>query len=160
VITSTKYANCEVLIGKTKIFIDLIKLGEMEFDVILGMDRLSAYSVHVYYNGKRVMFRIKGIPEFIFEGVKANHDIPIISAVRATKLMRQRCQEFLASVSDANGTNIKIEIIPVVNDYPDVFPEDLSRLPQDQDVKFLIEVLPGNATITKAPYHMAAAEME
>jgi len=38
VITRTKYANCEVLIGETKIFIDLIKLGEMKFNVILGMD--------------------------------------------------------------------------------------------------------------------------
>ena len=34
------------------------------------------------------------------------------------------------------GTNIEIEIIPVVNEYPDVFPEDLSGLPLDREVEF------------------------
>ena len=38
IIASTRYANCEVMIGEMEISIDLIKLGEMEFDAILGMD--------------------------------------------------------------------------------------------------------------------------
>jgi len=42
-----------VLIGETKTFIDLIKLGEMEFDVIQGMDWLSAYGAHVNCNGEK-----------------------------------------------------------------------------------------------------------
>jgi len=62
VITSTKYANCEVLIGETKIFIDLIKLGEMEFAVILRLDWLSAYSAHVDCNGKRIIFKMEEVP--------------------------------------------------------------------------------------------------
>ena len=129
VITSTKYANCEVLIGETKIFIDLIKLGEMEFDVILRLDWLSAYSAHVDCNEKRIIFKMEGVPEFIFKEVKVNHDILFISAVKATKLMRQECQGFLASVLDTTRTDIKIKTIPVVNKFPDVFPEDLPGLP-------------------------------
>jgi len=71
---------------------------------------------------------MEGVPEFIFEGVKVSHDIPYISAIKATKLMRQGCQEFLASVLDNSRTDIKIETIPVVNEFPDVFPEDLLGL--------------------------------
>ena len=57
--------------------------------------------------------------------------------------MRQGCQEFLTSVLDTNGANIKIETILVVNEFLDVFPEDLPGLPPDRDVEFAIDVIPG-----------------
>jgi len=95
IIYSTKYVNCEVMIGEMETSIDLIKLGEMEFDAILGMDWLSACGAHVDCNRKRIIFKMEGAPEFIFDGVKVSHDIPYISAIKATKLMRQGCQGFL-----------------------------------------------------------------
>ena len=74
--------------------------------------------------------------------------------------MRQGCQEFLASVLDTTRIDIKIEAIPVVNEFPNVFPKDLPGLPPDQDVEFAIDVMPGTAPISKAPYLMAPAEMK
>ena len=59
---------------------------------------------------------MEGAPEFIFEGVKVSHNIPYISAIKATKLMRQGCQGFLASVLDTTRIDIKIETILVVNE--------------------------------------------
>ena len=103
------YVNYEVMIGEMKTSTDLIKLGEMEFDTILGMDWLSACGAHVDYNRKRVIFKMEGVPEFIFDRVKVSHDIPYISAIKATKLMRQGCQEFLASVLNTTRTDIKIK---------------------------------------------------
>ena len=47
IIVSTKYVNYEVMIGEMETSIDLIKLGEMKFDAILGMDWLSACGAHV-----------------------------------------------------------------------------------------------------------------
>jgi len=93
-IASTKYVNCEVMIGEMETSIDLIKLGEIEFDAILAMDWLSACGAHVDCNRKRIIFKMKGVPEFIFEGIKVSHDIPYISAIKATKLMRQGCEGF------------------------------------------------------------------
>jgi len=61
---------------------------------------------------------------------------------------------------DTNGTNIKIETIPVVNEFPDVFPEDLPGLPPDRDVEFAIDMIPGTAPLSKASYCMALAEMK
>jgi len=60
----------------------------MKFDIILGVDWLSACSVHVDCGGKRIIFRMKEILQFIFERIKDKYEIPIISAVRATKLIR------------------------------------------------------------------------
>ena len=88
-------------------FVDLIMLGKMEFDAILGMDWLSASGAYVDCNKKRIIFKMEGTPELIFEGEKVRYDIPHISAIRATKLMKQGCQGFLASVLDTTRADIK-----------------------------------------------------
>ena len=52
------------------------------------------------------------------------------------------------------------EEVPVVKDFPDVFPEELPGMPPDRDIKFLIELLPGTRTISKRPYRMPAKDLE
>jgi hypothetical protein len=49
--------------------------------------------------------------------------------------------------------------IRVVQEYPDVFPEDLSGMPPDHDIEFLIELVPGTPTISKRPYRMLITEL-
>jgi hypothetical protein len=44
-----------------------------------------------------------------------------------------------------------LEDIKVVNEYPDVFPDDLLGMPPDRDIEFSIELLPGTAPISKRP---------
>ena len=48
------------------------------------------------------------------------------------------------------------EEVPVVKDYPDVFPEELTGMPPNRDIEFLIELLPGTGPISKRPYRMPA----
>ena len=50
--------------------------------------------------------------------------------------------------------------VPVVKDYPDVFPEELLGMPPDRDIEFLIELLPGTGPISKRPYRMPADDLE
>ena len=52
-----------------------------------------------------------------------------------------------------------VERIPVVCDYPDVFPDELSGMPPDRDIEFAIELQPGTAPISKRPYRMPPAEL-
>jgi hypothetical protein len=47
----------------------------------------------------------------------------------------------------------------VVNEFPDVFPEDLSGMPPDQDIKFVIDLVSGSAPIYKRPYRMATKQL-
>ena len=49
--------------------------------------------------------------------------------------------------------------IPVVCEFPDVFPEDLPGLPPDREVEFSIELEPGTAPISRRPYRMALREL-
>jgi hypothetical protein len=47
----------------------------------------------------------------------------------------------------------------VVQDFPDVFPEELPGMPPDCDIEFLIELLPGTPLISKRPYMMPVNEL-
>ena len=51
------------------------------------------------------------------------------------------------------------EEVPVVNEYPDVFPEELPGMPPDRDIEFVINLVPGTSPISKRPYRMAASEL-
>jgi hypothetical protein len=46
-------------------------------------------------------------------------------------------------------------MITVVNEFPDVFPEELPGMPPDQDIEFVIDLKRGTTPINKSPYRMA-----
>jgi len=92
--------------------------------------------------------------------MKNKTSIPIISALKATKLLGHGCQGFLTTIVNKDGMETKIENIAVIREYPDVFPEELPGLPPYREVEFSIDLLPGTSSISKAPYRMAPAEMK
>jgi hypothetical protein len=44
---------------------------------------------------------------------------------------------------------VSLEEVVVVREYPDVFPDELPRMPPDRDIEFLIELLPSTGPIAK-----------
>ena len=52
-----------------------------------------------------------------------------------------------------------MEDIPVVQEYPDVFPEDLPGVPPDREVEFTVDLVPDARPASKAPYRMAPSEL-
>jgi hypothetical protein len=85
-------------------------------------------------------------------------------AVRLTK-KDGTTVEFVATMqsdqaSTLNQTKvITLEEIRVVQEYPDIFLEELSGMPPDCDIEFLIELLPGTPPISKRPYRMHVNEL-
>uniref|UniRef100_A0A2N9H1P0 Reverse transcriptase n=1 Tax=Fagus sylvatica TaxID=28930 RepID=A0A2N9H1P0_FAGSY len=124
--------SCMFCIEGRELSADLVLLGMHDFDVILGMNWLAAYHASVDCFEKEVVFRPPG----------------------------KGCRGFLASVVDLQKKELEIEDIPVVREFPDVFPEDLPGLPPDREVEFSIDLVPGTAPISKAPYRMAPAELK
>ena len=53
----------------------------------------------------------------------------------------------------------KLADIPVVCEYPDVFPDDLPGMPPDRNIEFAIELQPGTAPISRRPYWMPPIEL-
>jgi hypothetical protein len=66
-------------------------------------------------------------------------------------------------ITNNNTANVEVSpdltSIPVVREYPDVFPDSLPRLPPDRDVEFTIELEPSTAPISLCPYRMALKEL-
>jgi hypothetical protein len=58
-----------------------------------------------------------------------------------------------------DAVTIQLENIPIVWEYPDVFPDDLPGMPPDRDVEFVIKLQPGTAPISKRPYRMSPKEL-
>ncbi|CAJ2633285.1 unnamed protein product [Trifolium pratense] len=54
---------------------------------------------------------------------------------------------------------VKMEELPVVCEFPDVFPEDVSDVPPKREVEFTIDLVPGTSPISMAPYRMSASEL-
>ena len=50
---------------------------------------------------------------------------------------------------------VPLEEVPVICEYPDVFPDELPGMPPNRDVEFIIDLIPGTAPIAKRPYQMS-----
>ncbi|GJS91192.1 hypothetical protein Tco_0773828 [Tanacetum coccineum] len=54
----------------------------------------------------------------------------------------------------------RLKNVPIVQDFPEVFPEDLPSLPPTRQVEFQIDLVPGAAPVARAPYRLAPSEMK
>ncbi|GJR98782.1 putative reverse transcriptase domain-containing protein [Tanacetum coccineum] len=70
------------------------------------------------------------------------------------------CQVFMIQVMEKKSDEKKLEDIPVVKEFPDVFPEDLPGLPPVRQVEFQIDLIPGAAPVARTPYRLAPSEMQ
>ena len=132
--------------GNREFITNCLLIDNCDFDIILGMDWLSQVHAVIDCQRKRVVFRFPKLSEFesSAEGILLDSDAdPDVV-----------CTETLATL-DGSQTDIPV----VVRDFLDVFSEELPGLPPDREVEFTIEVLPGTAPISKAPYRMAPIEL-
>jgi hypothetical protein len=88
-----------------------------------------------------------------------SYSIPPL-ATQARRSIREGAPPFLAYVKAKPELLKKLEDIPLVCDYPNIFAEISSGLPPDQEIKFTIDLLPGTQPIHKAPYQMAPSELK
>ncbi|KAG8501385.1 hypothetical protein CXB51_003461 [Gossypium anomalum] len=78
----------------------------------------------------------------------------------AQKYVRKGCEAYIAYVLHSKESEKKLESVPVVCEYSDVFPEELPGLPPVREVEFRIELVPGTTPISIAPYRMAPMELK
>jgi len=86
--------------------------------------------------------------------------IKLMSVMRACKLLGKGCEGFLCHVVKTEDARPPLEDIPVVKEFPDVFPDEIPDMPPLREVEFCIDLTPGATPISKAPYRMASAELK
>ncbi|GJS68678.1 reverse transcriptase domain-containing protein [Tanacetum coccineum] len=164
--TNTILRGCTLNLQNHLFEIDLLPIELGSFDVIVGMDWMAEHRAEVvcYEKYIRVPYRndmliIQGERS----GIKSESRLEVISSIRTQKYIDQGCQVFLIQMMKEEKTEIperRIEDVPVVRDFPEVFPEDLPGLPPTRQVEFHIELIPGAAPVARAPYRLAPAEMK
>ncbi|XP_042404529.1 uncharacterized protein LOC121994622 [Zingiber officinale] len=86
---------------------------------------------------------------------------PVPTQWQAPTPTQQPLAGFLLSlISTDDSSSPQLSDIPVVREYPDVFPDELPGLPPRRQVEFAIELIPGTAPTSKAPYRMAPKELD
>ena len=110
------------------------------FDVILGMDVLTKYQAPIDYYKKKVEFQIPTGEEIVFRGERGSEHYSMVLALIARRMMRKGCEAFLAYVIDTKKEGQNLDSLPMVNEFTDVFPENLSRLPPDREMEFSIDL--------------------
>ncbi|XP_062085611.1 uncharacterized protein LOC133791708 [Humulus lupulus] len=141
--------------------VDLIELNIKDYDIILGMDWLSRHRVTIECKGKMIIFKTEERMQLIFKGDISKTKIAIILVFKVRKLMSDGCQALLASMVDkSRETQLNLENVHIVCEFPEVFPEDLPGSPLSREIKFVIELALETAPISKAPYRMVLSELE
>ncbi|XP_027155773.1 uncharacterized protein LOC113756211 [Coffea eugenioides] len=159
-IASRMYANCEIWIEERKLLGNLISLAIKGYDVILGMDWLAKYDAQLDCKRKVVEFHIPGEVTSRLDIRGSLASSALISGIQARKLLSREAQGFLACLIGTPTDKLKVEDVSVVNEYPDVFPDELETLPPDREIEFKIDLLPGTSPISETPYRMASAELK
>ncbi|GJR53803.1 putative reverse transcriptase domain-containing protein [Tanacetum coccineum] len=142
-----------------------IELGS--FNVIIGMDWLTKYHAIIVCDEKivRVPF---GNEILIFrgDGSKNRHEsrLNIISCTKTQKSLLKECDVFLSHVTtkkaEDKSEEKRLEDVPIVRDFLEVFLEDLLGIPPTRQVEFQIDLIPGAAPVARAPYRLASSEMK
>ena len=124
------------------------------------MDWLSKHRAIVDCGQKIVVLRCSDQIEVIIQGIGSSVMSNVISTLQARRIMRKGCETFLALILDSKRGQVDVEKIPVVREYPDVFPEELPGIPQEREVDLAIEIVPETVPMSRAPYRMAPTELK
>ncbi|GJT35164.1 putative reverse transcriptase domain-containing protein [Tanacetum coccineum] len=131
------------------------------------MDWLAKYQAIIVCAEKIVRIP-KRNETLIIHGDRSNQGnvtrLNIISCTKMQKYMEKGFSIFLAYVTakevEDKSEKKRLEDVPIVRDFPEVFPEDLPGLPPTRQVEFQIDSVPGAAPVARAPYRIAPSEMK
>ncbi|KAL8104588.1 hypothetical protein AgCh_028706 [Apium graveolens] len=129
-----------------------------EFDVILGMDWLSSNGAQIDCERKKVKIRVQNGNEVVFRGQRQAQKF--LTMLQDKRLLKKGNEAYLAYMMDTKKEVPNIQDIPIVNEFEDVFPENLPGLPPNREIEFSIKLAPGTAPVPKAPYRLAQVEMK
>ncbi|XP_070026702.1 uncharacterized protein [Nicotiana sylvestris] len=154
------HRSCVIVIGGLETCVDLLLLDMVDFDIILGMDWLSPYHAILDCHAKTVTLALPDMPRLEWRGTPGYSTRIVISYVKDRRLVEKGCLAYLAYVRDSSAEVPPIDSMPIIREFPDVFPSDLPGMPPDRDINFYIDLAPGTQPISILPYRMPLPELK
>nr|GEZ91656.1 putative reverse transcriptase domain-containing protein [Tanacetum cinerariifolium] len=118
--------------------IDLIRFRHGSVDVIIGLDWMSKLRAKIVFFEKIVQISLSNI-----KNLDVHRNVGNLKQLKTMKV-----------------NELKLEDIPVVRNFPDVFLKYLSGLPPSRKVEFRIDLIPGAMHVAKSPYRLAPTEIQ
>ncbi|XP_050890763.1 uncharacterized protein LOC127096209 [Lathyrus oleraceus] len=129
--------------------INLICLPLENLGVILGMNLLEFNHVYINCYNKSVRFLTPGEAE----------KVGFFSTRELEELLEEETHMFMLFTTLSAKSQMVIDELQVVRDLPEVFPDDISDVPPEREVKFSIDLVHGTRPVSLAPYMMSASEL-
>ncbi|XP_020209442.1 uncharacterized protein LOC109794406, partial [Cajanus cajan] len=129
VTTSLVCLKCPLTVSDKQFLVDLICLPLSQLDVILGMDWLSSHHVLLNCFEKSISFGECKSTEFL-------------SAADIKTCLKDNERVYMILASLTLETDSKLDEIPLVREFPEVFPKDVSSLPPEREIEFSIDLVP------------------
>ncbi|XP_027174568.1 uncharacterized protein LOC113774206 [Coffea eugenioides] len=150
----------EVVEGERKLVIDLISLDLKRYDVTLGMDWLARYNAKLNCKTQVVQFCIPKETTLRLDVRDRLFSSALISEIRVKKILNKGVQGYLAFLINIPGDKVKLEDVLVMNEFFDIFPDELKLMPLEREIEFKIDLVRGTTPIAKTPYRMAPTELK
>ncbi|GJT30492.1 putative reverse transcriptase domain-containing protein [Tanacetum coccineum] len=159
VCTNIIIQGCTLILLNQPFEIDLMPIKLGSFDVVIGMDWLSKYHARITCDEKVVHIPIYGVT-LIIRGDRSKTRLNLMSYIKTKRYISRGYQVSVAQVMEKKSDERRLEDIPVVREFTEVFPENLPGLPLVRQVEFQIDLMPGSAPVARAPYILASSEMQ
>eukprot|EP00253_Pinus_taeda_P020306 PITA_20306 len=139
--------------------LNILPLGS--YDILIGMDWLEIHWSLVDCKTKIIYYRDQQGNNKEMQGIQRPVQVRPITANQLVKCVRKGCQVYAIQVGYANSKDKKASLnnIPVIQEFTDVFPEEIPGLPPQRNIDFTIELVPGAAPVSRAPYRMSVPEL-
>ncbi|GKA54200.1 hypothetical protein Tco_0753149 [Tanacetum coccineum] len=115
--------------------VDVAIMYQRIYDIMIRMDWLDRYNANILCSQKP-----QG-REIIIYGDKRKGEFKLCSMMKARKYLSRGCQAYTAHVIDTSFEKKSAKDVPVVNEFLDVFPEDLPGIPPERQVEFRIDLV-------------------
>ncbi|XP_061365886.1 uncharacterized protein LOC133309163 [Gastrolobium bilobum] len=130
--------------------VSLVVLPVFNFDVIIGMDWLSENGMTLDCQAGKVIVPPRDGNSLSFS---------TISLLQVRKELIRGAAGYLLLMESETSVGKSIRDVPVVNEFEEVFLDEIPRLPPHREIEFPIELIPGVGPISIAPYRMAPLEL-
>nr|GEV27224.1 putative reverse transcriptase domain-containing protein [Tanacetum cinerariifolium] len=157
--TNTVLIGCTMNLLNQLFEVDLMPIELRTFDGIIGMDWLFKHDALIVCGKKEVHILVKG-KMLVVKGNCNVSRLKVVSSIKARKYIERGCHLFIAHVAKKEPRVKRLEDMPIIRDFREVFPDDLPGLPPPRQVEFRIELVPGAAPIACTPYRLAPSEMK
>ncbi|XP_074301631.1 uncharacterized protein LOC141633033 [Silene latifolia] len=126
---STAFRDVPISIGGNNFPADLLSFKLSGFDIILGMDWLARYDAKFVCRDQKIILKSPLGTRVSYKSISTEPEIKWVSALKMEK-WRKGYEVYLCSILDVT-IDVKIDDIPIVREYTDVFPEDLPGVPPE-----------------------------